>query len=416
MAAASLELVSAITDRLVSSLDFDDALRTLIEGATELLGVERGSLMLLDPASGTLSIKVARGLRPEVVEATRIRLGQGIAGRVAASGEPIVARDVRELREWRRSATQPADYADFSALCVPLTLHGKVQGVMSFNHKRNRQPFGAGDLQFALLIANQAAVVLHSARMHHEYVAKQALEQELALARTIQQRLQPQVAPELPGFRFAATSRMCQQVGGDLHDFVALDGDRLAVYVGDVAGHGIGSALLAADARSALRESLLRGDGLQGCLEHVNDLLQADTGAEMYMTLLIGILDGGRPALHFATAGHHMPLLVRGGEIRRLPAAGTNIPLGIRRGLRFGVEEPLLLHGGDLVVLFTDGLWEATDTQGRRFGTAGLERTLRKHHQRSESEIVDALIGAADRYRAAPEPEDDYTVVVLRRT
>lgn len=411
-----MALVSAITDRLVSSLDFDDALRTLIDGATELLGVERGSLMLLDPASGTLAIKVARGVGSDVVAATRISLGQGIAGRVAASGLPIVARDVRELREWRRSPARLADYADFSALCVPLKLHGQVQGVMSFNHKRNRRPFGAADLEFALLIANQAAVVLHSARMHREYLAKQAMEQELSLARTIQQRLLPQAPPGLQGFRFAAASRMCQQVGGDLYDFVALDGDRLAIYVGDVAGHGIGSALLAADARSALRECLVRGDCLAGCLEHVNDLLQADTGAEMYMTLLLGVLDGRSHSLHFATAGHHMPILVRGGEILRLPAASTNIPLGIRHGLRFQVEEPLQLHAGDLAVLFTDGMWEATDSKGRRFGTAGLERILRKHHQRPEAEVVAALIDAADRYRAAPEPEDDYTVVVVRRT
>lgn len=397
------------------SLDFDEALQGLIEGATELLGVERGSLMVLDQETGTLSIKVARGVAAEVVAATRIELGQGIAGRVAASGEPIVARDVRQLREWRRAARHLDDYSDFSALCVPLVLHGKVQGVMNFNHKSDRTAFDDGDLEFALLIANQAAVVLYSAMLHRQFLDKQALEQEVALARSIQQRLLPQAPPEMRGFRFAATSHMCQQVGGDLYDFVTLGEDRLAFLIGDVAGHGIGSALLAADARSALRECLLRGDGVEAALAHVNDLLQADTGAEMYMTLLLGVLDGEAHELRFATAGHHMPLLVRDGAVVRLPPASTNIPLGIRRGLRFGLEEPLAFESGDLLLFFTDGIWEATDAKGRRFGTAGLERVLRRHHARGEEEIVAALLEAADDYRVAPEPEDDYTLVVIRR-
>jgi len=412
-----LGLISRVTDRLVQALDFDEALQALIDGATELLGVERASILILDRASRTLTIRVAKGLSPTVIERTRIPLGYGIAGGVAETQEPVAVRDVRSLPGWRKStsAERGGEYADFSALCVPLVIHGETQGVMNFNHKRDARPFDDGDLEFALLIANQASVVLYCAMLHQQYLSKQSIEQELRLARTIQERLAPQSLPELPGFRFAATSAMCQHVGGDYFDFVPLAEGRLAVVIGDAAGHGVGSALLATETRAALHQCLSRGDSLEECLAHVNDLLQRDTADEMYMTLLLGQIDVAGSSFSFATAGHHMPLLVRAGRVERLPFAGSNIPLGIRHGLRFALEDPLHLESGDLLLLYTDGIWEATDADGRRFGTAGLEQVLQASHDRPEAEILDALLASAAAHRDAAEAEDDCTLLLIRR-
>ena len=412
-----LDLISRVTDRLVQALDFDHALQTLIDGATELLDVERASILILDHQTKTLSIRVAKGLSPEVMAATRIPLGYGIAGGVAATREPVAVRDVRALPGWLRSTSieRGGEYADFSALCVPLVIHGETQGVMNFNHKRDGRPFGRGDLEFALLIANQASVVLYCAMLHEQYLSKQSIEQELRLARTIQERLAPQSPPQLPGFRFAATSAMCQHVGGDYYDFVALADGRLAIAIGDAAGHGVGSALLATETRAALHQCLSRGDSVEDCLAHVNDLLQHDTADEMYMTLLLGVLDAARHTFTFATAGHHMPLLVRRGVVERLPFAGSNIPLGIRHGLRFALEDPLQLGRGDLLLLFTDGVWEAADGAGHRFGTAGLQGVLARHHDKPETEILQEILQAEAGHRAAAEAEDDSTLVLVRR-
>lgn len=398
------------------TLDFDQALAALIEGATDLLDVERASILILDSDAQTLSIRVAKGLSPAVVRSTRISLGAGIAGEVAATGRPIVLRDVREHPGWknRRSAANAVDYANHSALCVPLEIHGGVQGVMNLNDKRDGRPFDDADLDFALLIANQAAVVVFSAMLHKQFLEKQAIEQELAIAGGIQARLLPQRPPHLSGFRFAAAQKMCRGVGGDYYDFIPLADGRLAIVIGDVAGHGLGSALLAADARAALRECLAHGDSLVGCLQNLNDLLQADTSDEMYMTLLLGFLTPSTRRFEFGTAGHHMPVLLHGNRVERLPPVGSNIPLGVRRGLRFGLEEPLQLRRGDLLLLFTDGVWEEVDGSGRRFGTSGLEAALTRNWKRTESEIVEAILVSVAAHRTNPEPEDDCTLVVMR--
>lgn len=409
-----LKLISQVTDRLVRSLDFDETLQTLIEGATDLLNVERGSILILDPESRTLSIRVAKGLDPAVVAATRIPLGEGIAGSVAESGVPLVVQDIRELPLWQETVShgQRHDYDDFSALCVPLQIHGRVQGVMNFNHKRGRRAFDQRDLEFALLIANQASVALYTAILHQQYQKKEALDSELRTAHVIQERLLHHPPPEFPGYVFAAACRMCNQVGGDYFDFIRLDEHRLALAIGDVAGHGLGAALLVADARAALRGMLSRGAPIEECLYELNNLLQEDTGAEMYMTLLVGVLDGPARRFHYVTAGHHMPIVSRRGKVLRLPLMGSNIPLGIRRDLSFLAEEDLALEPGDTLLLYTDGVWEATDRDGRRFGTERLHSGLEACSEHEPATTIERLLDGVARHRSAPEAEDDYTLIV----
>lgn len=412
-----LALVKRVTERLLSSLDFHDALATLMEGATELLGVDRGSLLLVDNETKTLRIEVARGIDPQVIERTRIPLGQGIAGQVAATGEPIASRDVRELPSWRESPPseeQSADYADFAALCVPLSLHGRVLGVMNFNHKVDGTHFTQGDLEFALLIANQAAVVLWSAQLHREYLEKQVLDREMKIARSIQERLRPQELPEIPGFVYAARQVMCQAVGGDYFDMFRLHDGQIVIAVGDAAGHGVGAALVAAQVRATLRECLLRGDSLAASLARVSDRVHFDTSPEMYMTLLLGLLDPVTRFFEFYNAGHHLPALVREGRSMKIRAVGKNLPLGIRSGQTFAPEWPLGLRDDDLLLFFTDGIWETVDAADRRFGEGEMSRLLARDCRCELDAVLDSLLRAAIAHGGGGELEDDCTMFALR--
>jgi phosphoserine phosphatase RsbU/P len=412
--ARELALVKRVTERLVASLDFHESLDTLIEGATELLGVERGSILLLDPESETLRIEVARGIDPEIVERTRIPLGRGIAGQVAATGQPMVARDVREVPGFEPNPVQAADYADHSALCVPLTLHGRVLGVMNFNHKHSGRPFAERDLEFALLIANQASIVLWSAHMHREFLSKQVLDRELEIARQIQERLIPRDLPEIPGLASYARLVTSSAVGGDCFDLFPLHDGRLVVAIGDAAGHGVGAALVAAQVRAVLRETLGRGDALTESVARVSDRLACDTSAELYMTMLVGVYDPPTRCLEFVNAGHHMPVLLRDGRAHRIRATGKNLPLGIRSGQRFSREFPLGLRPDDQLLFFTDGVWEGESGDGHRFGDAGLARALERGARLGGEELLDSLLAAAAAHSGSAEPDDDCTLVLLR--
>ena len=413
-----LSLISQVTDRLVRTVDVDEALRILIEGATELLDVERGSILILDHATQTLAIRVSKGIDDAVVRSARIPLGEGIAGSVASSGVPLMVQDIRELALWQQtvSAAQRVDYRDYSALCVPLTIHGTVQGVMNFNHKRGLRPFDAADLEFALLIANQAAVALFCATLHQRLRRQHEMEVDLRVARGLQKRFLSHPPPVVPKFAFHATCQMCNEVGGDYFDFIPLGEERLAIVIGDAAGHGLGAALLATDARAAVRSCLKQGDDIERCMFEVNNIVQADTDAEMFMTLIVGVLDARRRRFRFATAGHPMPLVVHDGHLLRLPLMGSNIPLGIRRDIKFIVEQPIDLRRGDVMFLFTDGIWEATDATERRFGTEVMPGVLERSHALTPQQIAENMLARVKEHREASDPEDDYTMIVARAT
>ena len=197
----SLSLVSVVTDKLVKTLAFDDALGILLDGAMELLAVERASIMILDEATRTLSIKTAKGIDPEVVQSVRIPAGSGIAGSVAESGQPLLIEDVRRHATDKGDEEERPGYADYSAISVPLAIHGEIRGVMNFNNRTDQRPLGQQELALAVLIANQAAVTLYMAMLHENAVASEKLEQELCIARATQQRFLPAGPPSFPGFR-----------------------------------------------------------------------------------------------------------------------------------------------------------------------------------------------------------------------
>jgi sigma-B regulation protein RsbU (phosphoserine phosphatase) len=134
----------------------------------------------------------------------------------------------------------------------------------------------------------------------------------------------------------------------------------------------------------------------------------------MFMTMIVGVLEARQRRFRFATAGHPMPLVVRGGKLLRLPLMGSNIPLGIRRDLKFIIEQPIELKPGDVMFLFTDGIWEATDGDGRRFGTDVMPGVLEACNGCSAQTIVDTMLASVAAHREAAEPEDDYTMIVAR--
>lgn len=408
-------MISRVTDRLVKTLDFQAALTNLIEGATELLEVERASIMILDSASGTLTIRVAKGLDEEIVRRTRVRVGEGIAGKVAETAEPLVVWDVRQLGV-REDGEWSSENKANSGLCVPLAIHGKVLGVMNFNHKSSGTPFDASEIEFALLIANQAAIALYNALLYEEFQDKLAIESELKVAHSIQKGFLPQADPELAGYDISARCVMSHGVGGDYCGFVRLEDGRLAVAVGDVEGHGVGSALLMANARACLSTSLKRGDSLAEALRLVNGLLTENPESARLMTLQVGILAPSGDRMELVSAGHPLPLRFRRGRCVPGDPRPRNPPLGVDPTATFLPEEPIPIERDDVLLLLTDGLLETADATETELGWAGIRRLVEGAEGESAAEMIDEILRGVGEFRAASDPSDDCTLVILKRS
>ena len=247
---------------------------------------------------------------------------------------------------------------------------------------------------------------------------REKMKQSLEMAMEIQQHLLPHGSPVIDGFDIAGKSIYCDETGGDYYDFIELaelGAGRLGIALGDVSGHGIGAALLMAAARGVLRShAASHGANLGELFETLNRHLVRDTGEEQFMTLFYAVLDAKTKSLVWTSGGHDPALWLQnaGGEIQELP--NTGIPLGILEDALYEQAGPIELRPGDIVLVGTDGIWEARNTDGEMFGKDRLRKILSDSGDRSAAEIHDMTVEAVHDFRQARPQEDDVTLVVIK--
>jgi serine phosphatase RsbU (regulator of sigma subunit)/FixJ family two-component response regulator len=248
-------------------------------------------------------------------------------------------------------------------------------------------------------------------RLTHEARVRERIEQEMRVARLIQQTLLPRELPSLPNWRIAAHYQPAQAVGGDFYDFLPLPDGNLGIFIGDVSGKGVPAALVMATTRSVLRTSAQSLIAPGQVLETVNNLLYPDIPANMFVTCLYALLDPKEGRLHFANAGHELPYRCHAASVMELRATG--MPLGMMPGMHYDERETVLAPG-DAVLFYSDGLVEAHDMMREMFGLARLQRLI-AIHSRSGAALIHCLLTELTHFTGAQwEQEDDITLVTLQ--
>ena len=239
---------------------------------------------------------------------------------------------------------------------------------------------------------------------------RERLEQELEVARRIQQASLPKEMPQLEDWHIAPYYQPAREVGGDFYDFLELADGRLGVVVGDATGKGVPAALMMASTRSTLRAVAQACESPGDALRRVNDPLATDIPTNMFVTCFYAILDPKSATLSYANAGHDLPYLHRNGEAEELRARG--MPLGLMPGMSYEEGEVSLGEGG-CVLFYSDGLVEAHDPQGEMFGFPRLRRLVAEHGE--ERMLVDFLMEELSSFTGQGwEQEDDITLLTLR--
>jgi hypothetical protein len=242
---------------------------------------------------------------------------------------------------------------------------------------------------------------------------RERLEQELRVARFIQQTLLPQELPVLPCWELATHYQPARELGGDFYDCLTLPDDRLGLIVGDVADKGVPAALVMATTRSVLRGAIEQVVSPGWVLERANDLLCRDIPPNRFITCLYAILDPQTGHLQYANAGHDLPYVRHTDGVSELRATG--MPLGLLPGMRYEEKSATLLPG-EHVLFYTDGLVEAHDAQRDMFGFPRLRRLVAQHPAGDGAELIRFLLAELERFTGiAWEQEDDITLVTLRR-
>jgi PAS domain S-box-containing protein len=243
---------------------------------------------------------------------------------------------------------------------------------------------------------------------------RERIEQELRIARLIQQTLLPRKLPELSGYHVAAYYQPAREVGGDFYDFLELDEDHLGLVVGDVTDKGVPAAIVMATTRTMLRASAQRLIPPAEVLKRANDALVADIPPNMFITCLYAILDTESGRLVYANAGHDLPYLRHnGGDVEELRATG--MPLGLMPEMEYE-EKEITLERGDSVLFYSDGLLEAHDPHHEMFGFPRLQGLVGTHRS-GDSSLIDFLLSELAHFTGEDwEQEDDITLVTLQRS
>jgi len=242
---------------------------------------------------------------------------------------------------------------------------------------------------------------------------RERIEQELQVARQIQQELLPESVPELDGWQIATYYGPAREVGGDFYDFVDLSGGRLGLIVGDATGHGMPAALVMATTRGMLRAVVQSLESPGEVLARVNEALAADIPPSTFVTCFYGILDPKSGRFIYANAGHNLPCRRHNDQADELSARG--MPLGLMIGTGYEGKQAVL-ESGDSILFYSDGLVEAHDPQREMFGFPRLRRLVAEHDAEERS-LVDILMDELRSFAGDGwEQEDDITLVTLRRS
>ncbi|HOW57128.1 MAG TPA: SpoIIE family protein phosphatase [Smithellaceae bacterium] len=247
--------------------------------------------------------------------------------------------------------------------------------------------------------------------------AKLTIEGELKVARDIQMSLVPKTFPPVPvrnEFSLYAALEPAKEVGGDLYDFYFVGDDRLFFMIGDVSGKGVPAALFMAVTRTMMKAKMQPADaGLGLIINKVNTALCEGNDASMFVTAFCGFLYLKTGDITYINAGHNPPAIVKNnGSVSFLKTA-ANVPLGVVEDINYG-EGNLHLETGETLVMYTDGVTEATNRQKAFFAEAGLLKVLQGSCGTSVRGIVENTIGAVHQFAAGAEPADDITLLVLR--
>jgi sigma-B regulation protein RsbU (phosphoserine phosphatase) len=249
--------------------------------------------------------------------------------------------------------------------------------------------------------------LLHSVELGTARIELQ--EQELQRAEEIQRSLLPHQIPQIPGFEVAAAWQPARTVGGDYYDVIRLGGHRLGICIADVVGKGVSAALLMANVQAAVHAFASEIESPSGLCAKVNRLLCENIATGKFVSFLYGVLDGDARTFQFCNGGHLYPILASGTSVRTLDQGGA--VLGVFPNWSY--EDSMVeLRPGDRLLLFTDGITEASDVDGKEFEEAGIAAFAQANHALSARELNNRLLAQVTAFCSA-QFQDDATLLVI---
>ena len=417
-----LSLLLEATALLQSELPVEEVIAAMVDRALVVTDADRG-LLLRKEGDGGLHPMAARRKAAESLPSDSLAPSQTIIAAAIQKKRSIVEVDLGDADKKFKEAKSVIAQQLRSVMAIPLyslaRLHsptttsvtgsGELLGVLYLDSRRTAA-FSSLDRQILDALAAEATSVIENAQLLARERERRRFEQELSIARDIQQALLPKGLKAFPHCLIAADNNPCYLVGGDYFDLMELDDGRMGFVLADVSGKGLPAALLTSMLQGCFAGMAL-GRAPSELMDRINQFVCSRSDANRYATLFFGILDSSGH-LDYINAGHHSPLLIRNGKVTE-PFPSGCVPLGLLEGTKFQTCSAEL-QPGDTMLLYTDGVTEAENTSGEELGMDRLRKMVEARTEGSVEELQNAVLGGVNDFARGAQQADDITLLVLR--
>jgi phosphoserine phosphatase RsbU/P len=417
-----LNVLLQATSLLHSRLPLESVLGSMLDHAVAVTDADRGLLLEAD-SSGSLSVRLGRGsggvrLPLESLAPSQTALRQALEQRTSIITEDLsraeaalqMAQSI--LAQSLRAVVAMPLYANAYAVSSASVSKAEREQLIGVIYLDSRRPTAFSQLDREILdaLAVEAASILENARLVERERERQRLEEQLNIAREIQQALIPRGFRDFPYFAASGVHTPCHAVGGDYLDVFPLDEDRTAILVADVSGKGLGAALLTTMLQGALTGMSIGADPVR-VMEQMNRFFWEHAQIERYATIFFSILHANGE-LTYICAGHPSPLILHRGEIAELVTHRSR-PIGLMPETKFTAATRKLEHG-DTLVLFTDGVTEAMNPEEEVYGEGRLRDAVAGKENAPLGQIQEAVLQSVKNFARGASQSDDITLLLVR--
>jgi phosphoserine phosphatase RsbU/P len=410
-AVEELSVLNEISTAISSTQPQEEIIDLIVRKCVKHLKVEQGAVMLLDEEDIEKPFRTMIRKQDSLSNILPYRFDAQLTGWMLKNKTPLLINDLEGDSRFKSLASD--GFSILSLLSVPMLAKGKMIGLLTVFNKKTESGFSNNDQRLLGIIAGQSAQIIENSRLYQEEQAFIHLREEMRLAYEIQVDLLPKTQPEIENYKIAGKSIPAKDVGGDYFDFITIDENRLAFCIADISGKGIPAAILMANLQASLRGQTKLDRSCKECVSFSNDILYHNTSPSKFATLFYGILNNKNHELTYCNAGHNEPFLFsKENKLIKLSVGG--VVAGIVPSYPFD-EATIQILLDELLVLFSDGITEAMNSNEEEFSEKRLEEVILKNKNETPEKLIEIIFNEVQKYSGNVPQMDDMTIVIIKR-
>ncbi|MCB9250106.1 MAG: SpoIIE family protein phosphatase [Ignavibacteriales bacterium] len=411
IAVEELAILNDIATVITSSQSLEKVIELMVKSCIKHLKVSQGVVMLLEEQDTEKPFQTMIRKQDSTLELLPYRFDSQLTGWMLKNKSPLLINDIKN--DVRFDFANEIDLPIKTLLSVPISLQGKMIGLLTVFNKKSEIGFSPNDQRLLSIIAAQSAHVIENARLLKQEQELIKLEEEYRMAKEIQINILPKKIPAIDGYDIYAINIPAKEVGGDYYDFIKLSGDKIAICLGDITGKGLPAAMLMANLQATLRGQALTQQKVSDVIKNSNTLLINSTSGNRFATLFFAELNYNDHTLTYCNAGHDPVINIKDNKLTHLTEGG--LLLGCFDFAEH-IQVTKTLEPGEMLVIFSDGITEAMNEKEEEFGEGKLISILQSNIELSAKELSDKIVKEVKTYTGKAEQSDDITLMVLKRS